>query len=79
MTKAKKRIMKHEAEIIQAIEKNKEIRITDLAKLLCMWDGNLRKMINALVQEHKIERFIKDNYIYVKIKTEDNDLQKKIN
>jgi predicted transcriptional regulator len=68
MTSNKKRTIKREREIIQSIENNEGIKIKDLAKLLEMWDSNLRKMIKILVEQEKVEKFRKDNYICVRIK-----------
>lgn len=55
-------------EIVMTIRENNGIRIKDLAKLLSMWDSNLRKRLNLLNKEGKVERFIQKDYTCVKIK-----------
>ena len=52
-----------EEEIVDAIKHKDGVRIKDLAKLLGMWDGNLRNKINDLVKMGIVEKFIKDKYI----------------
>lgn len=65
-----RKLSTREKEIINAIEHNNGIRIKDLAKLLGMWDSNLRKKINLLVQRGLVERLIEDKYTCVRIKEE---------
>jgi DeoR/GlpR family transcriptional regulator of sugar metabolism len=55
-------------EIIELINNNKGIRIKDLAKLLSMWDSNLRKKIKLLAENNKVERFNSKGYTCVRIK-----------
>ena len=55
-------------EILDAIKNSNEIKIKDLSKQLGMWDSNLRKKINILVMEEKVEKFKLDKYLHVRIK-----------
>lgn len=59
-----------EQRIIDAIRKNNGIRIKDLARILGMWDSNLRKRINVLVKKDIVERFVQDGYTCVRVKVE---------
>ena len=62
------KVQNRDEEIINAIKKNKGIRIRDLAKSLGMWDSNLRKKLNVLVSENQVERFIENKYTCVRLK-----------
>lgn len=64
------RKQKGEQRIIEAIGKNNGIRIKDLARILGMWDSNLRKRINVLDQNGIVERFVQDGYTCVRVKVE---------
>lgn len=55
-------------EILKLLKSNKEMKVKDLAKELGMWDSHLRKKINILIKDELVEKFIKDNYTYVKIR-----------
>lgn len=66
----KSKLSAREEEIMSAIRKNNGIRIKDLARLLDMWDSNLRKKINILRQKGLVEKFIHDKYTCVRIRTE---------
>ncbi len=67
MDSPKKKSLTRKEEVIKAIKDNDEIRIKDLAKLLRMWESNLRKKIKVLIEEGKVERFTKNNYVCVRI------------
>ena len=64
---SEKRLNKDD-EIVESIRENNGIRIKDLAKLLGMWDSNLRKRLKLLNKEGKVEKFIQEDYTCVKIK-----------
>ena len=71
MDSPKKRSLTRKEEVVKAIKDNNEIRIKDLAKLLCMWESNLRKNIKVLIEEGKVEKFTKNNYVCVRIRNND--------
>lgn len=65
----KEKISNRNDEILSVIRENNGIKIKDLARQLEMWDGNLRKRINALVKTKRIEKFVDgENYTCVKIR-----------
>jgi Mn-dependent DtxR family transcriptional regulator len=69
--KKTKKGLKYEKIILNTIRINEEISVIHLSKKLGLWDSNLRKMIKRLNEEGKVEKFVKNKYIHVRIKNRD--------
>jgi|SaaInlStandDraft_3_1057020.scaffolds.fasta_scaffold399240_1 predicted transcriptional regulator len=54
-------------QVISELKKVQDIKIVELSRKLKMWDSNLRKIIKELKKDKKVETFLKNKSIHIRI------------
>ena len=60
-------LVSRKEQVISELKKVQDIKIVELSRKLKMWDSNLRKIIKELKNDKKVETFLKNKYVHVRI------------